>query len=71
MQRGAGAFAQVRFAFWIQRAQLSALFHSMTRIECDAVIRVYDEASNVIETREPGEFREPLVFNRHHVALSR
>jgi len=32
----------------------------MTRIEsCDAVIRVYDEAGNVIETREhAGEFKE-------------
>ena len=32
----------------------------MTRIEsCDAVIRVYDEAGNVIETHErAGDFKE-------------
>jgi hypothetical protein len=31
----------------------SALFRSTTRIEsCDALIRVYDEAGNVIETHE-------------------
>jgi hypothetical protein len=39
----------------------SALFRSMTRIEgFDAVIRVYDEASNVIETHQyTGDFKEP------------
>jgi hypothetical protein len=39
----------------------SALSQSMTRIEgCDAVIRVYDEAGEVIETHEhAGEFKEP------------
>jgi hypothetical protein len=38
----------------------SALFHSTTRIEnCDAVIRVYDEAGKVIETHEhAGDFKE-------------
>jgi hypothetical protein len=37
----------------------SALYRSTTRIEsCDAVIRVYDEAGNVIETHEhAGEFK--------------
>ena len=38
----------------------SGLFRSTTRIEgCDAVIRVYDEAGNVIETHEhKGDFKE-------------
>ena len=46
-------FAQARFAFWIQAAMSSALFRSTRQIEsCDAVIRVYDEAGNVIETHE-------------------
>jgi hypothetical protein len=38
----------------------SALFRSTTRIaSCDTVIRVYDEAGNVIETHEhPGDFKE-------------
>jgi hypothetical protein len=39
----------------------SALFRSTTRIEsCDAVIRVFDEAGNVIDTHEhAGDFKEP------------
>jgi hypothetical protein len=39
----------------------SALFRSTTRTEsCDAVIRVYDEVGNVIETHEQtAEFKEP------------
>jgi hypothetical protein len=39
----------------------SALFRSTIGIEgCDAVIRVYDDADNVIETHEHGgEFKEP------------
>lgn len=38
----------------------SASFRSARRIEsCDAVIRIYDEAGSVIETREhTGEFKE-------------
>jgi hypothetical protein len=38
----------------------NAPFRSTRRIEnCDAVIRVYDEASNVIETHEQaGDFKE-------------
>ena len=53
MRRAARGFAPARFAFWIRAAVSSALFRSMTRIEsCDAVIRVYDEADNVIEVHE-------------------
>ena len=60
MRRAARAFAQARFAFSIQAEMSSVLFCSMTRIEsCDAVIRVYDEAGNVIETHErAGDFKE-------------
>jgi hypothetical protein len=38
----------------------SALLRSTARMEsCDAVIRVYDEAGNVIETREhTSDFKE-------------
>jgi hypothetical protein len=38
----------------------SALFRSTIQIEsCDAVIRVYDEGGNVIETHEQaGDFKE-------------
>jgi hypothetical protein len=36
----------------------------------DAVIRVYDEAGNVIATHEQaGEFKRVLSFYSHHVAL--
>ena len=58
--RAGHAFGKARFAFWIQAAMSSVLFRSMTRIEgCDAVIRVYDEAGNVIETHEhKGDFKE-------------
>jgi hypothetical protein len=61
MRRIARVFAQGRFASWIQAAMSSALFRSMTRIEgFDAVIGVYDEAGNVIETREHAvDFKEP------------
>jgi hypothetical protein len=39
--------------FGFERRCRTALFRSTTRIEsCDAVIRVYDEAGNVIETHE-------------------
>jgi hypothetical protein len=60
MHTNARAFAQARFAFWIQAAMLSALSRSTTRIEsCDAVIRVYDEAGKVIETHEhKGGFKQ-------------
>jgi len=59
--RGPGrVFAQERFAFSIQAAMSNAPLRSATRIEsCDAVIRVYDEAGNVIETHEhKGEVKE-------------
>jgi len=61
MRRLARVFAQVRFASWIRAEMSSALFRSMTRsASCDAVIRIYDEAGNVIETHEhAGEFKEP------------
>jgi len=53
MRKAARAFAQVRFAFLIQAVMSNASFRSTIRIEgCDAVIRVYDEAGNVIETHE-------------------
>jgi hypothetical protein len=44
----------------------NAPLRSATRIEsCDAVIRVYDEAGNVIETHEhAGEFKERQVSIR-------
>jgi len=46
----ARAFAQARFAFSTRVAMSSVLCRSMTRIEsCDALIRVYDDAGNVIE----------------------
>jgi hypothetical protein len=49
----AHAFAQARFAFWIQAAMSNALFRSTTRIgSCDVAVRGFDEAGNVIETRE-------------------
>jgi hypothetical protein len=42
-----------------QSAMPSAL-PSLTAVRIDAVIRVYDDAGNVIETHEQaGEFREP------------
>jgi hypothetical protein len=35
-----------------------------------ALIRIYDEAGNVIETHEhASQFKEPFVFSSHHVAL--
>jgi hypothetical protein len=42
----------------------NALFRSTSRIEnCDAVIRVYDKAGNVIGTREQaGEFKSRKTF---------
>jgi hypothetical protein len=60
MHRIASAFVQARFAFWIQTGMSNVLFHSMRRNEgCDAVIRVYDEAGNVIETHEhKGDFKD-------------
>jgi hypothetical protein len=49
----------------------------MTASECqpkfysrshDAVIRVYDEAGNVIERHEhKGDFKKPWTFDSHHV----
>jgi hypothetical protein len=50
----------VRFAFLIQGAISNAPLRSTRRIEnCDAVIRVYDEAGNVIDTHEhKGDFKE-------------
>jgi hypothetical protein len=53
-------FAQVRFGFSIQLATSSASFRSTRRIKgCDAVMRVYDEAGNVIEPHEQaGDFKE-------------
>jgi hypothetical protein len=58
--RIAPAFAQARFAFCIQAAMSSAWFRSMKRSEgCEAVIRVYDEAGNVIEKHDhASEFKE-------------
>jgi hypothetical protein len=60
MRRTARAFAQVRFAFLIQAAMSNARFRSAARIEIfDAMIRVHDEAGNVIETHEQaGDFKE-------------
>ena len=53
MRKTARAFAQVRFAFSIRAAMSNASSRSARRIEsCDAVIRVYDEAGNVLETHE-------------------
>ncbi len=53
MRKGERGFAQARFTFWIQAGMSSALLRSTTRIEgCDAVIRVYDDAGNVIEVHE-------------------
>jgi hypothetical protein len=53
MRTTAIAFAPVRIAFLIQGAISNAPLRSTRRIEnCDAVIRVYDEAGNVIETHE-------------------
>ncbi len=76
MQRAARVFAQARFAFWIQAATSNARFRSMRRIEnCDAVIRVYDEAGNVIETHEHAKdnvvtFRaDQVVSSFTHVVL--
>ena len=58
--RTARGFAQVRFAFWIRAAMANASLRLTRRIEnCDAVIRVYDEAGNVIESHErAGGFKE-------------
>jgi hypothetical protein len=60
MRKTAQVFAQVRFAFLIQTAMSNAPFRSPKRIEsCDVVVRVYDEAGNVIETHEhTGDFKE-------------
>jgi hypothetical protein len=60
MRKTARVFAQARFSFSILAALSSARFRSTTRIEnSDAVIRVYDDAGNVIETHEhAGEFKE-------------
>jgi hypothetical protein len=60
MRRTAHGFAQERFTFSIRAAMSNAPFRSTIRIEgCDAVIRVYDTAGNVIETHEhAGDFRE-------------
>ncbi len=57
-RRTAQAFAQARFVSWIQAAISSAPSRLTTRIEgCDAVIRVYDKAGNLIETHEQaGDF---------------
>jgi hypothetical protein len=59
MRRAVRVFAQVRFRFWIRAAMLNTRFHSTKRSEsCDAVIRIYDAAGNVIETHEhAGEFK--------------
>jgi hypothetical protein len=56
----APTFAQARFGFPIQAAISSALFRSTIRIEsCDAVIRMCDEAGNVIETHgHKGDLKE-------------
>jgi hypothetical protein len=58
-QKTAPAFVPGRFAFWIRAEMLSALFRSPTRIEsCDSLIRVYDEAGNVIQThKHTGRFQ--------------
>jgi hypothetical protein len=49
-------FAPARFGFSIRPATSSALFRSTIGKEnCDAVIRVYDEVGNVIETHEKAE----------------
>ena len=55
------AFAQAKFAFEIRAAMSSALSVSMRPSEgCDAVIRVYDKAGNLIEKHEHGgDFKEP------------
>jgi hypothetical protein len=57
----ARVFAQAKFGFWIPAAMSNAPFRSTKRIEnCDAVIRVYDETGNVIDTHErAGDFKEP------------
>src|SRR5260370_36709425 len=53
MRRIARAFAVAKFAFWIRAAISNASFRSTRRKEsCDAVIRVYDEAGNLIETHK-------------------
>ena len=66
MRRAVRVFAQVRFRFWIRAAMLNTRFRSTKRSEsCDAVIRVYDAAGNVIETHEhAGEFKAWLSFTR-------
>jgi hypothetical protein len=45
----------------MQVPQMQSIFHSRTqRRSRDAVIRVYDDAGNVIETHEhAGDFKEP------------
>jgi hypothetical protein len=60
MRKAERGFAQARFGFWIQAVMSNAPFRSTRRIEnCDAVIRVYDETGNVIETHEhAGKFKE-------------
>jgi len=53
MRGTAQVFAQVRFKSSIQAAMSNAPFRSTTRIESsDAVIRIFYEAGNVIETHE-------------------
>ena len=56
----AGSVPNPSVARSIQAAMSNALFPSTTGIESsDAVIRVYDEAGNVIETHEhTGDFKE-------------
>ena len=53
MRRLARVFAPVKFAYSIRAGMLSAPLRLTRQIEgCDAVIRVYDEAGNVIETHK-------------------
>ena len=60
MPNTARVFVLARFAFWIRAAMSNASFRSARRIESsDAVICVYDEAGNVIEThKHAGDFKE-------------
>jgi hypothetical protein len=50
----------------IENAISYAKFYSRSH---DAVIEVYDETGNVIETHEQGQLQRAVSFCSHHVAL--
>jgi hypothetical protein len=71
-RKAAQAFAQARFAFWIRAAMSNASFRSMRRTEhCDAVIRVYNAAGNVIDMHgHAGDFTSSGCVNPHFAVES-